>query len=57
MKAKPVVERGLVNMSASWSRLDKKRFSIYSLGGNHIMNKVEVNFHVFCTSVEHRIGR
>lgn len=28
-----------------------------SLGGNHIMNKVEVNFHVFCTSVEHRIGR
>jgi len=30
---------------------------IKCFGGNHITNKVKVNFHVFFTSVEHRIGR
>lgn len=30
---------------------------IKCFGGNHIMNKVKVNFHVFCMSVEHMIGR
>jgi hypothetical protein len=34
-----------------------QELDVKSPGGNHITNKVKINFHVFSTGVEHRIGR
>lgn len=44
---------GFVKMTANWSFIDKLNISDFL--NNHVMNKMEVYFHIFCAWIKHYI--